>query len=84
MKILKVQGKILRDEEFLITSVRDVEEGIELDSPSTILNLIRLRKKLREPLLDKYGFQYDFPVTFAPRLRTNGFKADFPLIFDKQ
>lgn len=84
MKTLKVQGKILRNEEFLITSAKDVETGIELNSPSTLLNLIRLRKKLREPLLENYGFEYNFPIVFAPRLRTNGFKADFPLIFDKQ
>lgn len=84
MKTLKVQGKILRNEDFLITSARDIKSGIEINSPSTLLNLIRLRKKLREPLLDKYGFEYTFPFAFAPRLRTNGFKADFPLIFDKQ
>lgn len=84
MKTIKVRGKILRDEEFLVTSARDVETGIELNSPSTLLNLIRLRKKLREPLLNKYGFEYTFPLVFAPSLRTNGFKADFPLIFDKQ
>lgn len=84
MKTYKIQGKILRNEGFLITSARELESGVELNTPSTILNLIRLRKKLREPLLDKYGFEYTFPFAFAPRLRTNGFKADFPLIFDKQ
>lgn len=82
MKIIKVQGKILRNEDFLIRSARDIETGVELDSPSTIVNLIRLRKKLREPLLDKYGFEYVFPFAFAPRLSTNGFKAEFPLIFE--
>lgn len=84
MKTIKVQGKVLRDENFLITSARDIDTGIELNSPSTLLNLIRLRKKLREPLLNKYGFEYKFPLVFSPKLRTNGFKADFPLIFDRQ
>ena len=82
MKIIKIQGKILRNEDFLIRSAEDLETGIELNSPSTIVNLIRLRKKLREPLLDKYGFEYTFPFAFAPRLITNGFKAEFPLIFE--
>ena len=82
MKTLRVQGKILRNEDFLITSAREVETGLEINTPSTLVNLIRLRKKLREPLLDKYGFEYIFPLPFAPRLRTNGFKADFPLIFE--
>lgn len=82
MKTLRVQGKILRNEDFLITSAREVETGLEINTPSTLVNLIRLRKKLREPLLDKYGFEYTFPLPFAPRLRTNGFKADFPLIFE--
>ena len=82
MKIIRVQGKILRNEDFLIRSAGDLETGIELNSPSTIVNLIRLRKKLRESLLDKYGFEYTFPFEFAPRLITNGFKAEFPLIFE--
>lgn len=62
MKTLKVQGKILRNGDFLITSARDLESGVEINSPSTILNLIRLRKKLREPY--KYGFEYTFPLIF--------------------
>lgn len=82
MKTIKVQGKILKNEDFFIRSARDMETGIELNTPSTIVNLIRLRKKFREPLLDKYGFEYTFPFAFAPRLSTNGFKADFPLIFE--
>lgn len=82
MKTIKVQGRILRNEDFFIQSARDLETGIELNSPSTIINLIRIRKKLREPLLDKHGFEYTFPFAFAPRLSTNGFKAEFPLIFE--
>lgn len=82
MKTIKVQGKILRNEEFLIRSATDVDSGLEINTPSTLINLIRLRKKLREPLLDTYGFEYTFPFAFAPRLSTNGFKADFPLIFE--
>lgn len=82
MKIIKVQGKILRNGDFFIRSARDIENGVELNSPSTLVNLIRLRKKLREPLIDKYGFEYTFPFAFAPRLSTNGFKAEFPLIFE--
>ena len=82
MKTIRVQGKILRNEDFLITSAREVDTGLEINTPSTLLNLIRLRKKLREPLVKSYGFEYTFPVSFAPRLSTNGFKADFPLIFE--
>lgn len=81
MKTIKVQGKILRNEEFLIRSAIDVNSDLEINTPSTLINLIRLRKKLREPLIDT-GFEYTFPFAFAPRLNTNGFKADFPLIFE--
>lgn len=86
MKEIKVKGKVLRDENYLIKSAREkeVSTGMDIDAPSTLVNLIRLRKKLREPFLNSYGFSYVFPISLAPRLNTNGFRADFPLIFDNQ
>lgn len=82
MKTIEVQGKILRSGGYYIRSVKEIDTGVETNTPSLLVNLIRLREKLREPLIDKYGFEYTFPMTFPKVLETNGFKVTFPIIFE--
>lgn len=81
MKTIKVKGKILKNEDFFIQSTKESEEGIDLDTPSTLVNLIKLKKKIRESLLDEYCFHYSLPISFMSKPITNAFKADFPIIF---
>ena len=80
MKTLKIRGKTLRTEDFGVSSVVEVESGLEVDTPSLLINLLRLRKKMKDPV---HGFEYEFPMTFDPTLETNGFKATFPIIFEE-
>lgn len=82
MKTIKVHAKKRRDEDYLLLGVEDLDQGDEINAPSTLLNLLRLKKKLHEPLLGKEGFKYDFPITFPGRLITNSFKLEFPIIFE--
>lgn len=82
MKTIKVQGKVLRSEDYFIESAIEVEEGIEVNTPSLLMNLVRLRRKIRESFLENNrGFEYSFPLAFDYRDDSNGFKASFPLIF---
>lgn len=66
MKQLQVSGEFLEDEEFKVVGAEDLNDDLEVDSPSTLLSLIRLKKKMREPLLNEYGFAYTFPFIFTP------------------
>lgn len=80
MKTIKVQGKFLRSGNYFLRSVNEVEEGLEVNTPSLLVNLLALKKKLREPV--RHGFEYVFPFAFDPVPETNGFKVTFPLIFE--
>ena len=82
MKTIKVLGKILRNGDYSLKSAgEEVEErNLEVDTPNFLVNLLTLRKNLRESVT--HGFEYVFPMAFDPILETNGFKATFPLIFE--
>lgn len=80
MKTLKVYGKIIRSGDTFVRNVIDVEEGLEVNTPSLIMNLLTLRKKIRQS--QRYGFEYVFPFSFDPILERNGFKNTFPIIFE--
>lgn len=79
MKTIKVQGKIIRSEDYVVRSAVEVESGLEVNTPSLLVNLLSLKKRL---LPENHGFQYTFPLAFDRRLETNGFKITFPLIFE--
>lgn len=80
MKTIKVQGKFLRDEDYFLRSAIEVEEGLEVNTPSLLVNLISLKKKLRKSV--SHGFEYVFPFALDPVPETNGFNITFPLIFE--
>lgn len=82
MNEIKVRGKLLRSGDYQVyeTSVVEVNPGIEINAPSTLFNLIRLRKILREK--KTRGFTHTFPLSFDPTLDTDKFKATFPIIFE--
>lgn len=79
MKTIKIQGKTLRSGDYNIRSVSEEGEGLEIDTPSFLANLLSLRKKLKEPI---HGFEYFFPMSFDSLPETNGFRITFPLIFE--
>ena len=82
MKIIEVKGKILRTGNYHVNSVSESGEDLEINTPSLLVNLLSLKKKIRESLFKGHGFGYTFPITLDPIPETNGFKATFPLIFE--
>ena len=66
MKQIEISGEFLENEEFRVIEARDLESGVTINTPSTMLGLIRIKKKLREPLVHGYGFAYSFPLVFSP------------------
>lgn len=81
MNVYKINGKILRSEDFNLRSVKEEETGLDVDAPSFLFNLLTLQKKLRMKKL-WVGFRYSFPFALNRNRETNGFKATFPLIFE--
>lgn len=65
MRQFEISGEFLGNEEFKVIEARDIESGVEINTPNTLLGLIRIKKKLREPLIDGYGFAYSFPFIFT-------------------
>lgn len=78
MKILKITGDNHKrgSEDYYIQSVKEIKgEGREINTPSLLFNLLRLRKITRE-----IGFDYTFPLSFDPLMDKNDLGTQFPVI----
>lgn len=62
MKTIKVSGEFLESGEYHIKSAVEVEEGEnQVDTPSMLASLIRIRNRL----IEHTRFTYSFPLVFT-------------------
>lgn len=80
---MKVKGRYLRSTKFFVRSTSEENSNDqEINSPSLLVNLLKVRGKLREEYIDECGFGYQFPLSLDFASETNGFRATFPIIFE--